>query len=942
MRTLFTVLLACAMAWTQEALGATRYVAQTGNDANSCATSEDITTPKRTLDSAVSCMTAGDILYIRGGTWNERINLQDKNITGTASAWVSIYGYPGETVILKYTDTGSYGAIKARGARGYYIFQHLIIDGTNYNTGTRFSIDSGAHHFWFRDVEIRNTKGTALYIAGDDVTVEDSWFHDTVTADCVVRPYGLYYHNGARGKIRRSRFSQNPGGGIQAYPGPISDAEFSDNRIFNNGSCPGTSFGGMVLSSDNSGTGGGSITNVLIYNNIVHNNGQSGYGGVGTGNNTGGPGHGIRLGYTFVTGSMSGVKIFNNLFYKNERGSGSASVYGITIQPGANNLEVRNNITLDNTTNAISDGGTSNTLSHNACTAGNSCGTTGKVSVTGVAQIMVDAPNGDFRLIPSTNPVVDAGTAVSTRPTPVGTTDIGPFERGSILSAVVASNFIEVTVSAMTGLQPSSGITGFSMTCVGCTGTPVVTAGLKAGSTNVVLLTVSGLSASGTCTITKTTGNLTDSENIGGAVGGVGTSQYVNNVTAFAVTGTCANTSGVSSPGGLYAYYTYDASNAADISGAGHPGTITGSVTYATGFSGLDATIPTDVSYTHIETPYGSGVNPTTQSVSRCDLVLPDISYAQKVVSSTTNGASQRFYTGWATVGSQLQWGMGIQTSGFSTGSEFPVTANWTLVCIRADSATDTATLSVNRVIGTQSGKSTKTYTSFVFANNFRTGNDGTNTVNNGGFRVAGTWTWDKLITDNEVQSLYDSLFPTGGSATCYGQVSNRAQLLSSYAGNPVNYGTVGAVVEVPKNSSVALLLQLDCLTTAGTAISVRPYYSLTAGGSFDLPVPNDMGDAGVKMYGNSNDINTAAPATNVSGGLTNVAGSFITTSTASQSITLAQNRSTVIGIVVSVGDIEGQTRCFALKQDNGAALGQGVTGNGACVRIVGRATGGN
>lgn len=935
LRVLFVVLF--LLASLTDVHAAIRYVSLSGSDANSCAASEDITTPKRTFDQALNCMVAGDVLYIRGGTWTERLNLQDKSMTGTAGSWMGFYGYPGETVTIRYTDTGSYGGIKARGARGYFIFDNLIIDGVNYNTSTRFSLDSGNHHFWFRNVELKNAKGTNLFIGADDVTIEDSSFHDSVTADCVVRPYGLYVHHGSRIYVRRSTFYQNPGGGIQAYPGPLSTVEFSDNKIYNNGSCPGTSFGGMVLGSDTTGTGGGSITNVLIYNNLIHDNGQAGYGGAGTGGNTGGPGHGLRLYYAFSSGSMSLVKVFNNTIYHNESGT-SKLIYGIEIQGGANNLEVRNNIVLDNENGQIHDTGTGNTITHNACKAGDSCGSTGKVTVTGVAQCLVDAPNGDFRLIASTNPCVNAGTAVSTRPTPVGTTDLGPFERGAVSSAAVASGFIEVTISAMSALLPSSVITGFTMACVGCTGTPVVTAALKTGSTNIVLLTVSGLSGSGTCTISKSGGNLTDSADNGG----IGVHQSIDNVTALAVTGPCANTSGVSSPGGLYAYYTYDASNAADQSGGGHNGTITGSVTYATGFSGLDAVIPTDATYTHIETPYGSGVNPTTQSVSHCDLVLPDLSYSQKVVSSTTNGTSQRFYTGWATVSGQLQWGMGIQTSGFSTGSEFPVTANWTLVCIRANSATDTATLSVNRVIGTVSGKSTKTYTSFVFANNFRTGNDGTFTTNNGGFQVAGTWTWDKLISDAEVQSLYDSLFPVGGSATCYGQVNHRAQLLTTYGGSPVDYGTVGATVEVPKNRTIMMLIQLDCTTTDGPTISVRPYYSLTAGGSFDLPVPASMGSAGVSMYGFSNQINTTAPTSNISGGLTNVAGSIMTDSEASQSITMLQNRSTVIGVALNVGDIAGQVRCFAFKQDNGATLGQGVSGNGACIRVVESAAGGN
>lgn len=931
------VWLCVVQASTQVLPGKIRYVSLSGSDANSCVASEDPATPKRTLDQAVDCLTAGDTLYIRGGTWNERINLQDKGKTGTSAGWMKIAGYPGETVVLQYTDTGSYGAIKARGARGYFLFENLIIDGSNYAVGTVWAIRDGGHHFILRNIEIKNTKTSALYIGGNDIEVTDSYFHHTVSATCDdgSRYYGIYLHDGARVTIERNVFEHNPGGGLQAYPGPLTDIVIAGNHMFHNGSCPGTNHGGLVLGAD---SGGGAIQNVSVYRNVIHDNGQAGYGGAGTGGNTGGTGHGIRVFNSHPTATLSGVVLHNNTIYNNIGGSTKVA-YGIELQGGANNIDVRNNIVLNNEDGQIHDAGTGNTITHNLCKSADSCGTTGKVTVSAITDVTIST--SDFRLKQGTNPARNAGTAVSTTPGPVDATDIGAYEQGKVVSAV-ASDGIDVALTVMTpDIQPTTGITGVQVQCVGCTGSPSAdSVSVKAATGTTLHVVVSGIVTPGSCTISLSATNMTDSGPIGGLA------QGINSVTALAVTGTCVNSGGLGSPAGAVAYYKLNEGSgqiANDETASNYDALMSTGIQWVTVYSGSGLRFPNDGLFRHLVMPFGASTNMGTASGATCAIVKADPALSQKVIfSSGSNGANQKLYSGWATVTGQVQWGIGIQDSGFSTGSEFPVTSANTSVCL--DWEGGTAHLWVNGVKGTQSGKSVKTYTSYVTTpSNFLYGNDGTNVINSGGFDVDEIVFWNPKPADAVLQAYHTDRFAAGTSSACYGESNHQAQLVHLYSGAPVNYGSLGGVVDVVAGGAVAVIYQIDCLGSDGNSIAVVPYYSLSLGGAFALPVPSVLGVEGVALYGSAAGLylNAGTVSGNLSGALTNVPGSTIYTTGVSPEILLLQNQSKVLRYIYRFGEIAGQVRCIALKQGGGAALSGGVSpAQGACFRIVDRAVG--
>ena len=73
------------------------YVSTTGSDQNL----GSITQPWKTIQKAVNTMIGGDTVYIRGGTYNERVNVWHR--LNTSGPYITFTNYPGEEVILDGT-----------------------------------------------------------------------------------------------------------------------------------------------------------------------------------------------------------------------------------------------------------------------------------------------------------------------------------------------------------------------------------------------------------------------------------------------------------------------------------------------------------------------------------------------------------------------------------------------------------------------------------------------------------------------------------------------------------------------------------------------------------------------------------------------------------------------------------------------------------------------
>lgn len=347
---------------------ATYYVAPGGNDSNP----GTITQPFRSIARGVSPLIPGDTLYLREGTYIERIDLATPNKTGTANAWLTIAGYPAETVTIRYTSPteASYGPIRARGNRGYILFENLVLDGVNETNKTKWQIVDGNHHFTLRNLEIKNFKSSGLYIEGDDITITNCKIHDGNEANAELkRFYGIYAHHGTNIVIEDTEIFNHPGGGLHLYPGPLTNLIVRGNFIHHNDRLANSNFGGIILQ----GKSTNNIVDAKIYNNVIFRNGTPnadsasgiviGYHTRGTKlwNNTvyGNTGHGIQIGYDSTT---TNTAVQNNIIFGNARGDyfnkgiGTNYDHNLTSDPKFMNLD-DNDFRLHPRSVAI-DGGT--------------------------------------------------------------------------------------------------------------------------------------------------------------------------------------------------------------------------------------------------------------------------------------------------------------------------------------------------------------------------------------------------------------------------------------------------------------------------------------------------------------------------------------------------------------------------------------------------------
>ena len=84
---------------TGTAHAAEYYVGKTGSDGNSCAQTLNPSTPKLTIAAGMACLSSGDTLTVRAGTYVES-ELGNQMPNGTAGNYTTIRANTGDTVIV--------------------------------------------------------------------------------------------------------------------------------------------------------------------------------------------------------------------------------------------------------------------------------------------------------------------------------------------------------------------------------------------------------------------------------------------------------------------------------------------------------------------------------------------------------------------------------------------------------------------------------------------------------------------------------------------------------------------------------------------------------------------------------------------------------------------------------------------------------------------------
>lgn len=898
------------LALPQWAEAVTRYVGTGGSDATSCAASADISTPKLTFASAIACMSAGDTLYIRAGTYSQQIDVSAK--TGTAGNHITIAGYPGETVTIQ--STAAPFAIKGTlsASNAYFTFKDMVLDGVNSTTNSSgLQIKDGSHDITLEGLEIKRWKFNGVFIgagtgpAPTNMVIRNCIIHDQVSVSGAAgqRWYGIYVSQGSTVTIEGNQIYANPGGGIQIYPGPITGLIIRENVVYENNTLTSSSNPGVLIAG---------ATNAQVYQNLIYKNGTTGAQPAGT------SGLDIRYGAT-------GTQVWNNTIYGNK-------LYGLDIATAdAINTVVRNNIMYGNTGGNYHNIPASTTKTNNLETD----------------PTFVNVSTNDYTL-QSSSAAINAGVNVGL-PYNGSAPDIGAFETFGFSSAKIDNHFLDVTLgmSANVPVLPSSGITGFTVGCTGTgCGTPTVASANKlTGTDSQVRLDISGITgdacaAGQTWTVSYTPGNMTDSALLGNSL-----NQSAFGFTTQAVTNVCTG-SIPTDPSTPHIYYKLDegtGTSANDESANNLDGTLTNSPTWTTGKYG-GAVKFTDQANQYIAIGYGNAINPSTQSLTACMGVKPDAGLetgAQRIFFAAPFGTNQRWYMGW----NAGFWGIGIQGSGFGTTGQFPVAAGWSYLCLVSDSGADTATLYVNGVAGTGSNE-VKAFTSYTLAGNFRIGQEATYTINYGGSTVDEFKLYTSALSAADILDLYEAWEPPAPPAVgTFAQVTHRFQALRvDGSGNAISLGALAGSINVVPGGAFALIIQTDCTVADCDPISQRLHYNRNSGTFAD--VPDTFGAGTIRFYGSANDSSLLSGTVTccLSGALTAVDGSTNYVSDAIPVVDLAQNGSTVQRYVLQLSSSAavGDTYCFKARHQDGTALDGGYTPTaGACITVIAMQAGG-
>ena len=243
----------------------TFYTATDGNDSNPGSRER----PFRTIGQAVPMLAAGDLLYIRQGEYREYISTA-KTPLGGGTGWdrpIVVAGMPGETVVIRPPDReGGDPLINlAYQRQQYLVFDNLVLDAEDVTVPLKSQSHDGKEpppsHVRLINCELKNAKGSAVFVAGEDHQFINCRIHDNGHSK---KDHGLYV-SGGHNRIQGCDIYHNAGWGIHLYSGPAETASnnvIRGNRIHDNGLPDGGGFGiGLHSGRKN-----------LVYDNVLWGN----------------------------------------------------------------------------------------------------------------------------------------------------------------------------------------------------------------------------------------------------------------------------------------------------------------------------------------------------------------------------------------------------------------------------------------------------------------------------------------------------------------------------------------------------------------------------------------------------------------------------------------------------------------------------------------------
>ena len=204
-------------------IGIAFYVSTTGSDSNP----GTVTSPWRTIQHASNSVQAGDTVYVRGGVYNESVNI---SVSGSATAGpIAFQTFPGEQAIVDGTglvpSTSSAQGLINITNQSYISIQGLEI--RNYQTASASAIPAG---IWVSG-------------SGSNIQILNNLIHNIVTtSETMGSAFGIAVY------------------GTEA-PASLDSVTISGNQVY-----------GLRTGTSESVNVDGNVTNFAITNNIIHDN----------------------------------------------------------------------------------------------------------------------------------------------------------------------------------------------------------------------------------------------------------------------------------------------------------------------------------------------------------------------------------------------------------------------------------------------------------------------------------------------------------------------------------------------------------------------------------------------------------------------------------------------------------------------------------------------
>ena len=365
---------------------ATYYVSKTGSDSRSCSEAQSVSTPKATINGGVGCLSAGDTLVVRAGTYTESLGTGAVPSGNSWTSKVRIANYNGETVWMR-PNAGASRVLEFAGSQQYIEFDGINLDGTNatYDTVKINAIASGnnAHHIRIQNAELLGITGAGdsgnggmsfivictQLVAGLQGSNEfiNLTVHRGGGGSCSSCDFShAFYIQSANNLIERNTIYDVKGNAIQIYNGQVSGVANNNtvryNTIKDLTSATGRHRG--VIIGDGTGN--------KIYGNLIYNI---------TG--TAMPTAGIQVYFT------SNAEVYNNTIY-------SVNYHGILVDSNARNTVIQNNIAYRNAAGDYVNSGS---------------GTVASQNLVGVDPGFV-SPGADFKLRPE-SPARNTGATIA-------------------------------------------------------------------------------------------------------------------------------------------------------------------------------------------------------------------------------------------------------------------------------------------------------------------------------------------------------------------------------------------------------------------------------------------------------------------------------------------------------------------------------------------------